>query len=72
MEKRGISCRDYFQPIHLQPFYRSEFGYKKGDYPICENVSRRTLALPFYNDLTAEQIDFIVLNLEEVLAGKNL
>lgn len=67
LEKNGISSRDYFQPIHLQPFYKNKFGYKKGDYPICEDISRRTLALPFFNDLEASQISFIVSNLKKII-----
>ncbi|HCC60230.1 MAG: polysaccharide biosynthesis protein [Candidatus Staskawiczbacteria bacterium RIFOXYC1_FULL_37_43] len=65
--KRGIGCRDYFQPIHLQPFYKELFGYKKGDFPIAENISKRTLALPFFSDLSEKEIDFVVKNLKEVL-----
>ena len=51
MAREGIQCSNYFQPIHLQPFYKKEFGYKEGNFPIAENVSKRTLALPFYNNL---------------------
>ena len=68
MGKRGIQCSNYFQTIHLQPFYKSEFGYKVGDYPIAENISKRTLALPFFNNLTEEEIDVVVKNLKEIVA----
>lgn len=67
MAKRGIQCSNYFQPIHLQPFYKNEFDYKEGDFPVTENIGKRTLALPFFNDLTEKEIDFIVKNLQEVL-----
>jgi len=67
MEVRGISCSNYFQPIHLQPFYTKEFGYKKGDFPITENIASRTIALPFFGNLNELQINFIVKNLKEVI-----
>jgi len=67
MEKRGIQCSNYFQSIHLQPFYQKMFGYKKGDFPVSEDVSNRTLSLPFYNDLSQEQIDFVARNLKEII-----
>jgi dTDP-4-amino-4,6-dideoxygalactose transaminase len=60
LRDRGVSCSNYFAPIHLQPFYRKLFGYKSGDFPVTENVSSRTLALPFFNSITAEQIDYVV------------
>lgn len=67
MSKMGIQCSNYFQPIHLQPFYRKEFGYKDGDFSIAENISKRTLALPFYNNLSEGEIDFVIKNLKEVI-----
>ncbi len=67
LRENGIGCSNYFPPIHLQPFYRKEFGYKRGDFPICEDVSRRTIALPFYNNLTEEEIDYVVMKLKESL-----
>ena len=57
---RGIGCRPYFTEIHLQPFYREMFGYQKGDFPITEHVASGTLAIPFYNNITEEQIDIVV------------
>lgn len=67
MAKKGIQCSNYFQTIHLQPFYRNEFGYKEGDFPIAENISSRTLALPFFNNLSEEEINFVVKNLKEII-----
>ena len=64
---RGIGCRAYFQPIHLQPFYRRSFGFGPGDFPVTEAVAATTLALPFHNHLTAEEIDYVVTNLAEVI-----
>lgn len=66
--KKGIECRDYYKPIHLQPFYRKKFGYKKNDFPITENISSRTLALPFFSDLSEEDINFVVDTLKDILS----
>jgi perosamine synthetase len=67
MAERGVQCGNYFQTIHLQPFYKKEFGYKEGDFPVAENVSKRTLALPFYSNLEEKEINFAVKNLKEVI-----
>lgn len=67
LREKGISCRNYFPPIHLQPFYREKFNYKKGDFPITEKVSDLTIALPFYNNLTAGEIDYICDNLNRLI-----
>ena len=57
---RGVGCRPYFTAIHLQPFYREMFRYKEGDFPVTEHVASGTLAIPFFNNITEEQIDIVV------------
>jgi perosamine synthetase len=68
LRRDGIGCNNYFTPIHLQPFYR-ELGYKPGDFPVCEKVSARTIALPFYNRLAEKDQDLVVATLKSALAG---
>lgn len=64
---RGIGCNNYFSPIHLQPFYRSMFGFRPGDFPITERVSARTIALPFFNALSEAQIADVAETLKEAV-----
>jgi perosamine synthetase len=65
LNEEGVQCKPYFTPIHLQPFYQRMFGYKRGDFPITEDVTGRTIALPFFNNLKEEQIDYVVEKLKE-------
>jgi len=67
LDKRGIQTRNYFEAIHLEPFYVEQFGFKEGDFPVTEFVSERTIALPFYTTMTEEEIDYVVSNLKEVI-----
>jgi len=67
LRRDGIGCNNYFTPIHLQPFYR-ELGYKPGDFPACEKVSARTIALPFYNRLTEKDQDLVVERLKSAIS----
>jgi perosamine synthetase len=60
LRKEGIGTNNYFAPIHLQPFYRAELGYKPGDFPVAEKIGARTFALPFYNRLTQEDQDLVI------------
>ena len=69
LRRRGIGCSNYFTPIHLQPFYVEMFGFKKGDFPVTEYISERTIALPFYNNLGEDEIDFVVRNLKEIVSN---
>ncbi len=67
LQARGIGCSNYFVPIHLQPFYRDRFGYRVGDFPICEHVAARTLALPFHANLSPEDVDEVCGELKAIL-----
>ena len=59
LESDGIPTRPYFVPIHLQPLYRSHLRYRPGDFPVTERVARTSLALPFFTDMTEDQVDYV-------------
>lgn len=67
MSERSIRCSNYFLPIHLQPFYKETFGYKEMMYPVCEDIGSRTIALPFFNALTKEQVAYVAENLKALM-----
>jgi perosamine synthetase len=64
---RGIGCRNYFPPIHLQPFYGERFGWAPGDFPVTEAAAERTIALPFFSGLSEAEVDEVVSSLRELL-----
>ena len=64
----GIGCNDYFSPIHLQPFYREMFHYGPGAFPVTEHVSERTIALPFFNRITEQQVEIVCAELRRAIA----
>lgn len=65
MAKKGVRCGTYFEPIHLQPFYRHAFGFKRGCLPYTEWVGDRTIALPFSSVLKPQQQATVVRILRE-------
>lgn len=67
LSDRGIGCSNYFAPIHLQPFYVERFGYKPGDFPVCEALAARTIALPFHHELTEADVDAVCAELRRLL-----
>ncbi len=72
MTRHDIGARDYFPCIHLQPFYREKFGFGPGDFPIAETVSQRTIALPFFNDMSPQQVELVSQTLEVMIGRENL
>ena len=52
---QGVATARYLPSIHLQPYMRERFGYREGVLPVSEELSRRTLALPFFPEIEAGQ-----------------
>jgi len=69
LEALGIPSRPYFTPIHLQPYFIERFGYQPGDFPIAEDLGRRSLALPFSSVMTEEQVETVCDAVREAMAG---
>ncbi|RNC80846.1 MAG: DegT/DnrJ/EryC1/StrS family aminotransferase [Phycisphaera sp.] len=72
LRMHDVGSATYFPCIHLQPPYREKYGFQPGDFPIAESVSNRTIALPFFNDLTEREIDLICQTLEVMISRQNL
>jgi perosamine synthetase len=68
MRARGIGCARYFAPIHLQRAY-SGVPHRCMDLTVTEALSGRTLALPFFNQLSLAQVLEVCSTLQEVLEG---
>jgi perosamine synthetase len=54
-EREGIGYNRYLPTIHLQPYMRERYGFRAGLCPVAEDLSSRTLALPFFTSLEREQ-----------------
>jgi perosamine synthetase len=67
MRARGVDTKPYLPAIHLLSFYRERFGHKEGDFPVCEDVAARSLALPFYPRLTEGEVEQVVEALRDVV-----
>jgi len=67
MSRQGIQVGNYFPPVHLQPFIAERYGHRAGDFPITESVSGRTIALPFHNHLTEQDVALVCGTLRAVL-----
>jgi perosamine synthetase len=67
LRERGIASKPYLPAIHLMSFYRERFGHRPGEFPVCEDVAARSVALPFFPQLREEQIARVARSLAAVL-----
>lgn len=65
-EQNIITMIYYPLPLHLQVVY-ANLGYKKGGFPITENICDRVLSLPMFPELSEEQQDRVVNTLQDIL-----
>jgi perosamine synthetase len=67
LQRQGIESKPYLPAIHLMSFYKEKFGWREGDFPVCEDVARRSLALPFFSGITEPQIERVAAALRGLL-----
>ena len=68
LERRGIQTARYLPCIHLQSYMRERFGFGPGLCPVAEDVSSRTLALPFHARLDEDDQAFVAETLAAALS----
>jgi perosamine synthetase len=72
LRERGVQSKPYLPAIHLMSFYREAFGHREGEFPVCEDVAARSIALPFFPDLAqseAEQVAEALVAVAESVRG---
>ena len=65
----GIGTSVHFIPLHLHPHYQRRYGYRRGDFPVAEDLFRRSISLPIWPGMTVAQVDYIAGCLLEIVAG---
>ena len=58
--KKKINLQVHYIPIHLQPFYRKNYGFRFGDFPVAEKFYEKEVSLPIYFSLKNNQVYKII------------
>ncbi len=67
--ERGVPSKPYFPAIHLMSYYRERFGHREGEFPVCEDIAARSIALPFFPQMSDGQVERVAHALSDVLSG---
>jgi perosamine synthetase len=70
LRELGVQSKPYLPAIHLMSFYRELYGHRPGEFPVCEDVAARSIALPFFPALSEAQVARVAEALERVLATR--
>ena len=63
--KENIFTQIHYIPVHLQPYYKKLYGFKKGDFPHAEGYYQKCLSLPMYPTLLDEEQEFVIKCVKE-------
>ncbi|MEA2439424.1 MAG: perosamine synthetase [Thermoleophilaceae bacterium] len=69
LRARGIDSKPYLPAIHLMSYYRDTFGHREGEFPVCEDVSARSIALPFFPQMSDSEVEQVAGELQDLLTG---
>ncbi len=67
MRTSGIQVSNYFPPVLSQPFMIERFGDRSAEFDIADAVCRSTIALPFYNNLSRDDVSIVCEELKVAL-----
>jgi len=60
LKERNIGTGLHYRAVHLYPYYREHYGFKRGDFPNAESISDRIVSLPLFPTMTdADQLRVI-------------
>jgi len=65
LQRRGAGVAVNYRPIHLDRFYRENFGGREGRFLGAEDTGASTISLPLYPKLTEEEADYVAARLSE-------
>jgi perosamine synthetase len=68
MKDVGVNLQVHYIPVHLQPFYKNNYGFQPGDFPVSERFYRNEVSLPIYPDLSRKEVTFVVNNILEIIS----
>jgi dTDP-4-amino-4,6-dideoxygalactose transaminase len=69
LAERGVATGVHYPtPVPFQPVY-SHLQYRRGDFPVAEQLMERCISLPMYPELSPDQIEYVARSLREVMEG---
>ena len=60
LQSKNYSPMVHYIPVHLLSYYRENFGYKRGDFPVAEKIYDRSITIPLYPALTDLEVEKVV------------
>ena len=70
LRKYSIGSQVHYIPVHLQPYYKSHFGFKEGDFPQAELYSKTCLSLPLFSGMQFDSQSRVIETVLSIIGKK--
>lgn len=60
LKKHGINAQIHYIPVHMQPYYQKEYGYREGVFPKSEIYYNSEVSIPLFHNITEEIRKYVV------------
>lgn len=67
LKTRNIGTQVHYIPVHTQPYYKKNYGYNWGDYPVAEQYYNKALSLPLYPKMSDNDVEHVISSIREIL-----
>jgi len=67
LRAEGIGINVHYVPVHLHPFYQSQFGTGIGDCPAAEKAYERMITLPIFPDMSEKDTSDVITAVQRVM-----
>jgi UDP-4-amino-4,6-dideoxy-N-acetyl-beta-L-altrosamine transaminase len=68
LRAEGLGVNVHYVPVHLHPYYRAQFGYRGGEYPVAEGAYAQLISLPMFYGMTDKDVEDVCKAVSKVMA----
>jgi perosamine synthetase len=72
LRAENIGVNVHYIPVHLHPYYRDQFGYGGGEYPVAEAAYEQLVSLPMFHGMTDQDVENVITAVGKVLGAYSL
>ena len=69
LRAENIGVNVHYIPVHLHPYYRENFGYKGGEFPVAESAYERLISLPMFHAMSGQDVKDVTSAVTKVVSS---
>jgi len=72
LRAENVGVNVHYIPVHLHPYYRENFGYRGGEFPVAEDAYQRLISLPMFHAMTDQDVEDVIAAVSKVVSAYSL